>query len=200
MAHPAAARHFEKVAARYTELRGGGVTGALRRQEQQAVRDLAQVESGTRVLDVGCGDGEVLSWLAAQGARAVGVDLVLPMAAHCRARGFSVCVQDMENLGVRAVFDWVFCVGSLEFTRDPSRAIAAFAAALRPGGRLLLLFPRRGWLGMAYFAYHRAHGVPIWLFSRRDVNALLAAAGMEVEDWRDCALSSVCSARPRARP
>jgi len=198
MAHPAAARHFARVASAYTELRGGGLTGLLRRQEQEAVRALAAVAPGQRILDVGCGDGEVLAWLAAQGARATGVDLVPAMAAHCRRRGFDVCVQDMERLGVRPAFDWVFCVGSLEFTREPRRAIEAFAGALRPEGRLLLLFPRRGVSGFLYAAYHRTHGVPIWLFSRADVSRLLSAAGLVVDGWRDCALSSVCTARRRS--
>ncbi len=200
MAHPAAARHFARVAATYTDLRRSGVKGALRESEQRAVRELAPVARGERVLDAGCGDGEILAWLVARGARATGVDLVLPMARHCRSRGFEVCVQDMEHLAFRAAFDWVLCVGSLEFTRDPQRALNGFATSLRPGGRLLLLFPRRGGLGLVYAAYHRSHGVPIWLFSHDDITARLRAAGLEVEDWRRCRLSSVCSARRREVP
>lgn len=191
MAREGAARHFEGVAGTYTELRGSWLNGVLRRQEQRAVRALAAIEPGAVVLDAGCGDGETLAWLGGLGARAFGFDLVEPMAAHCRRRGLEVCVQDMENPGFRPAFDWVLCIGSLEFTADPGRAIAGFASCLRRPGRLVLLFPRRGLLGRVYAAYHRSHGVDIWLFSRRDVERMLAAAGLRPSAWRDCALSSV---------
>lgn len=195
-----AARHFEKVAGEYTDLRDRGLKGVLRRQEQRAVEELATLNPGSRVLDAGCGDGEVLAWLRSREAVAIGVDLVLPMASHCRRRGFEVVVQDMESLGLRPVFDWVLCIGSLEFVADPRRTLAGLAACLRPAGRLVLLFPRRGFAGIAYAAYHRIHGVPIWLFSQREMTEHLAACGLEIEDWRHGALSSVVRARRRDEP
>jgi SAM-dependent methyltransferase len=200
MAQPAAARHFERVAPTYTALRDGGLNGIVRRQEQRAVAELATVEAGARVLDAGCGDGEILAWLAARGARGVGVDLVEAMARHSRGRGFDVSVQDMERLALRPVFDWVLCIGSLEFTREPERAVAGFAGLLRPGGRLVLLFPRRGWLGRVYSAYHRAHGVPIWLFDRDEMTAMLRRHALEPEAWRDAAVATVCRARKVIAP
>jgi SAM-dependent methyltransferase len=159
------------------------------------VAELATVEPGALVLDAGCGDGEILAWLAARDARSVGVDFVEAMARHSRGRGFDVSVQDMERLGLKPVFDWVLCIGSLEFTREPERAVANFADLLRPGGRLVLLFPRRGWLGRVYAAYHRAHGVPIWLFGRDEMGAMLRRHGLEPEAWRDAMVASVCRAR-----
>jgi SAM-dependent methyltransferase len=200
MAHDAAARHFERISSDYTKLRDTGLKGRIRRAEQRAVRDLARLEPGSLVLDAGCGDGETLAWIDSLGARPVGIDIAWGMASHCRSRGFDVSVQDMEQLGLRASFDWVLCIGSLEFTREPAGALAGFSAALRSGGRLVLLFPRRGWVGSLYAAYHRTHGVPIWLFSRREVSQLLENVGLEVEEWRDCFLSSVCLARRTDRP
>jgi SAM-dependent methyltransferase len=195
MADAGAARHFDSVAARYTELRGSWLTGFLRRQEQAALRQLAAIEPAARVLDAGCGDGAVLDWLAASGARAVGYDLVPAMAALCRRRGHLVCVQDMEDVGFRPLFDWVFCIGSMEFTRQPARAVAGFASCLRPGGRLLLLFPRRGPFGSLYAAYHRSHGVRIQLFSPAEIAALFEGAGLRADAWRHGTLSSLCRAQ-----
>jgi SAM-dependent methyltransferase len=199
MAVGTAVRHFERASAGYANLRSSGLLGRLRRQEQEDFQALAPVAAGELVLDAGCGDGETLRWLRARGARAVGVDVAHGMASLCRRASFDVCVQDMERLGVRGVFDWVLCIGSLEFTAEPQRAVDGFAAALRAGGRLVLLYPRRGWLGLLYAAYHRTHGVPIRLFDHRGVLRLFSNAGLRaLPGRRDAALSSVCVAeRPR---
>jgi SAM-dependent methyltransferase len=195
MAVRSAVRHFEAAAARYDALRNGGMLGTLRRRELAALRQLAPVRAGERVLDAGCGDGELLAWLAARGARAVGVDAARGMAAACRRRGLAVAVQDMEQLGVRPAFDWTLCIGSLEFAADPRRAVAELAATLRPGGRFVLLYPRREPLGLLYAAYHRLHGVRVTLFSRAEIGALFRAAGLSgPRGWRDCALSTLCVA------
>ena len=195
MATQAVIRHFERVALDYPHLRERWPLGRWRRHEEHAVAALAQIAPGERVLDVGCGDGVTLTWLARVGARAVGVDVTRPMAAHCRRRGFDVCVQDMERLGFRACFDWVLCIGAMEFTAQPVLAVQSFATCLRPSGRLALLFPRRNLLGGLYAAYHRTHGIRARRFSREEITGLLRVVGLEVEAWRDCALSSVCRAR-----
>jgi SAM-dependent methyltransferase len=117
------------------------------------------------------------------------------MAAACRRRGFDVCVQDMENLGLKRRFDWVLCVGSLEFAADPQRAADGFGRVLRDGGRLVLLFPRRNPLGRLYSLYHRVHGVRVRLFDRVDVARLLVRAGFRrPAEWRDSLCSTVCTA------
>jgi 2-polyprenyl-3-methyl-5-hydroxy-6-metoxy-1,4-benzoquinol methylase len=195
MPEPGVVQHFTGVAARYTQLRARWPLGALRRQEEAAVRALVQPQPGERVLDVGCGDGETLSWLAARGARAVGIDVVYPMAARCRRRGYLVAVQDMEQLGVRARFDWVLCIGSLEFTTRPMQVIANLGARLRPCGRFVLLFPRRGGLATLYAAYHRTHGVRIRSFSSDEIHGYLKAAGLQpLAGWRECWLSTIALA------
>jgi 2-polyprenyl-3-methyl-5-hydroxy-6-metoxy-1,4-benzoquinol methylase len=188
-------RHFTGVAAQYTRLRASWPLGMLRRQEIAALRELVRPQPGARVLDVGCGDGETLSWLTELGARPVGIDVVYAMAAHCRQRGLSVAVQDMEQLGVRARFDWVLCIGSLEFTAQPKQVIASLAACVRPHGRFVLLFPRRSWLGTLYATYHRAHGVRIRIFSNAEIRGFMLAAGLEpLAGWRDCWLSTIALA------
>ena len=195
----AARRHFAEVASNYDRFRARWPLGAVRAREQRALRDLLIVGRHERVLDVGCGDGATLRWLRGRGAHPVGVDAVWNMAALARGSGAPIVVQDMEALGIRALFDWVLCVGALEFTADPAAAICELAACVRPGGRLGLLFPRRSPLGRIYAAYHRVNGLRIHLFSQREIAAYLTAAGFAVRhEWRDCLLSTVCVAQRRS--
>jgi SAM-dependent methyltransferase len=189
-------RHFDRRAAGYETFRRRWPLNMLQQEEETALRHLAHVEPEERVLDVGCGAGFTLEWLRQKRARAVGVDLSLRMASACSRAGHVACVQDMEALGFRAAFDWVLCVGSLEFVRDPQRAVRNFAQCLRPGGSLVLLFPRRGVLGGLYRLYHRSHGVPIQLFTAETITRLFVAAGLsEPTAMIHCRLSSLCHAR-----
>ena len=195
MVDPAVARHFSRAAAGYSRLRGAGLLSRMRSMEQAAVQELTDVKHGNIVLDAGCGDGATLEWLRARGVRAIGVDLTWPMARVCIDRGFPVAVQDLEELGLQPVFDWVLCVGALEFVPDPARALENLSACLAPRGTLVLLYPRKGLLGMLYAFYHRTHGARIHLFSIDDITALLTNAGLTPPlERRDCALSSVCTA------
>jgi SAM-dependent methyltransferase len=195
MAVRGAARHFERAAAGYTRFRNVGPLGLLRREEQRALHELADVQAGDRVLDAGCGDGETLAWLRSKGAEPFGIDIAPSMAKTCRARGFLVSVQDMEQLGVRPLFDWAMCIGSLEFAERPDRALTALSESLRAGGKLVLLFPRRTWFGRSYSLYHRAHGVSIRLFTHAEIGSYFRTAGLrEPTRWCDCALSTVCVA------
>jgi SAM-dependent methyltransferase len=194
MVDPAVSRHFSRAAARYSYLRGRGPLKRIRRREQAAVRELAEIKPGATVLDAGCGDGATLEWLSARGATAFGIDLTWPMALLCAARGFPVAVQDIENLGLRTVFDWVLCIGALEFVPDPARALQNLAGCLAPNGTLVLLYPRRGALGALYAMYHRTHGARIHLFGDREIAVLLTGAGLVPPlQRRDCVLSSACS-------
>jgi len=194
MVDPAVARHFADAASRYSRLRDSGPLGWVRSREQTAVEELARITPGTTALDAGCGDGATLEWLRERGAHAVGIDLTWPMARICAAREFSVAVQDIEEIGLRPVFDWVLCIGSLEFVPDPARALKNLAACLAPTGTLVLLYPRKGPLGTLYALYHRTHGTRIHLFNTDDITELFSAAGLEPpQSRRNCLLSSVCT-------
>ena len=95
-----------------------------------------------RVLDVGCGGGLLCEGLAERGSEVLGIDLgadnVAAAHAHAAGRGLRVdyrCV-DVETIAAEAAgtFDVVACLEMLEHVPDPSRIIAACAAAVRPGG------------------------------------------------------------------
>ena len=200
MVEPAVARHFIRSAARYSRLRSTGPLGRIRAHEQTAVQKLAKFGAGSMVLDAGCADGATLEWVQRRDARAFGIDLVLAMAKICSNKGFLVAVQDIDQLGLRPVFDWVLCVGSLEFVPDPGRALANLASCLAPAGTLVLLYPRKGPWGVLYALYHRSHGANIRLFSESDIDELFEAAGFTPPlARRDCLLSSVCTTAKKGK-
>ncbi len=117
-------------------------------------RELA-LAPGARILDLGCGHGRHANELARRGHAVLGVDLVpgfLEIARdEARREGLSVeyALGDVRGLGAEAAFDHAICLfDAFGFLEDEGNAayLASAAAALRPGGALLLDVRNRDWI------------------------------------------------------
>lgn len=105
-------------------------------------------EPGVRVLDVGCGSGGPILFLARErGAEVVGVDANEEAVATAQA-----AVRDERATFVQAdgagplpfgdaEFDAVVCIDALNHLPDRASVLAEWHRALRPGGRLAFTDP-----------------------------------------------------------
>ena len=100
-------------------------------------------QPGERVLDVGCGAGNVAELAAGAGARVTGIDLsprlVEVAKARAEAGGFDIeyRVGDAESLDVEdGSFDKVVSSVAMIFAPDHEAAARELARVTRPGGRL----------------------------------------------------------------
>ena len=99
-----------------------------------------------RVLDVGCGAGLLSEALAKSGAQVTAIDLAPDLIKvaklHRLESGVEVDyrLQSAEALAAEAPasFDAVTCMEMLEHVPDPGAILAACAALLKPGGRLVV--------------------------------------------------------------
>lgn len=93
---------------------------------------------GERVLDLGCGDGQLTQRIAGSGARVQGVDASPEMVAAACARGVAAEVAKAEALSFAdATFDAVFSNAALHWVRDQDAMLAQVRRVLRPGGRFV---------------------------------------------------------------
>jgi SAM-dependent methyltransferase len=102
----------------------------------------SHLRSSRRVLDVGCGEGQVARRLVEGGAHVVGLDPTAAQveAARTRGGGPAYARARAESLPCRSgSFDTVLVCLALEHVDAFEAAIDEVARVLQPGGRFLLL-------------------------------------------------------------
>lgn len=119
------------------------IPAASRRVDYEVVRDL--VEPGSRILDVGCGDGALMKLLEeVHRVRASGIELSQAGVHEAVALGLSVIQgdadTDLEDYPDDA-FDYVILSQTLQATQNPRRVLENL---LRIGKRSIVSFPNFG--------------------------------------------------------
>lgn len=137
---------YDRVADNYVHMVATTALGDIRRQPRlRAMMDLFAdaVDGLGPVLDVGCGPGTVTAYLAARGLDVSGVDLSPRMVEHarrlhpeCTFRVGSSTELDLAEASWAGVMGW-WSLFNLPREVLP-HVLASFAAALVPGGQLII--------------------------------------------------------------
>ena len=165
----------------------------LGRSDYAIIGDI--VSPGASVLDLGCGEGELLQWLASnKNVDARGVEIAGEKVRRAIARGVSVFQGDIDD-GLADypghAFDYVILSQTLQETRQPRRVLREM---LRVGRRGIVAFPNFGhWrvrLSMLtsgrsprtkLFPYEWYDSPNIHFLTVQDFESLAALEGLEVE-------------------
>jgi SAM-dependent methyltransferase len=138
------------------------------------------IPADASVLEIGCGDGELLAHLRA--SRKTGIDLSAAQLARARARlpDATFLQQSGEALDLPGTFDVIIVSDTLNFAADVEQLLSRLHSVATPQTRLLInfhnnlwhpLFAVAGWLGV-----QSRQPQSSWL-SRHDVDSLLDLSG-----------------------
>jgi SAM-dependent methyltransferase len=130
-------------------------------------REYIRPAADDRVLDLGCGPGELVRYLG--GARYLGIDMseayiarasrVYGHRAEFRVRDVTALEDDLGGFDIAVAFGLVHHLDNA----GAERLLSAAAAALRPGGRLVtvdpVLAPGERWLARFVIAHDRGRHV-----------------------------------------
>jgi 2-polyprenyl-3-methyl-5-hydroxy-6-metoxy-1,4-benzoquinol methylase len=142
------------------------------------------------VLDIGCGWGQTMKYLAAKGARCSGFDPAPEAVAYVQSFGIECVRAGMEKMDVfeGRHFDVVLLMNVLEHLSDPVQVIEGiYNTVLANGGVLVVEVPNE--FNAFQVAAQELHGLAQWwvappahlnYFSATSLTALLRGSGFEV--------------------
>jgi ubiquinone biosynthesis O-methyltransferase len=179
----------------YARWRASEIGAITERLERQLILELVGDVSGRRILDVGCGDGELAIELTKRGAIVTGIDASAAMIATAKDRAkqhdadvtFQVAVAEHLPFPTEH-FDGVTAITILCFVDNPAPVFREIARVLRPAARLVIgelgkwstwaaARRIRGWLGSRL--WHRAR-----FRTARELRDLAQHAGLAVKSVR----------------
>jgi SAM-dependent methyltransferase len=139
-----------------------GRDGAFVHGLADGVLEWLDARAGERILDLGCGDGQLTLRISAAGASVVGVDNSPAMVAAARGRGVQAEVGSAEALPVAdESFDAVFSNAALHWVHDQDAMMTQVRRVLKPGGRFVAEMGGHGNIAairVAFMAVLERHG------------------------------------------
>ncbi|MFZ0795713.1 MAG: class I SAM-dependent methyltransferase [Candidatus Korobacteraceae bacterium] len=158
----------------------GGVTGFA---FPRLVSSLPAQASG-KVLDVGCGDGDLVLAMQNRGWQAQGLDPDPAAVQFARQRGAEVCLGALSDQRYDSdSFDGIVMNHAIEHVLDPVACVRECHRILRPGGRLILATPNIESCFHQKFGQHWLHLDPprhLHLFRAQTLAEVVRRAGFPI--------------------
>lgn len=149
------------------------------------VLEWVKPQRGQKILDVGCGRGHLVKALTGHGIEAWGIDLnpnASELAGDLNVRTMSAAALEFGD----ASFDSVVSFHAIEHIPPLTQAMAEIARVVKPGGKILLVYPAEPIRGLyaipTSIILHRtpfkAREVHVHRLNPRKVQRLGTAAGL----------------------
>jgi trans-aconitate methyltransferase len=115
-------------------------------QHGASLLELLAPQPGERILDLGCGTGQLTEQIAKMNAEVIGIDAAFSMIEKAKQNypQLQFAIANAENFQVDALFDAVFSNAVLHWVLEPEAAIRCIHQALKPGGRFVAEFGGKG--------------------------------------------------------
>jgi trans-aconitate methyltransferase len=160
-------------------------------QYGEGLIDMLAAKPGERILDLGCGTGQLTAKIADAGASVLGLDASPDMIGQARQNypRLPFKLEDAAAMKFESEFDAVFSNAALHWMLDAAAVARNIARALKPGGRFVAELGGHGNIGQIVSSIEKTieehtGAVPArrtFFPSIPEYTSLLEAAGLEVE-------------------
>ena len=159
----------------------------------QGLVELLEPASDERILDIGCGTGDLANEIAKASAQVTGIDASENMVQQAQAKypALTFSQVDATKLSFNNEFDAVFSNATLHWIKTPVPVVDGVYRSLKDGGRFVAEFGGKGnvqTITDALIAQIKHAGIPLtdddfpWYFpSIGEYTTLLETAGFRVE-------------------
>jgi SAM-dependent methyltransferase len=142
-----------------------------------------------KVLEVGCGAGELLSLIRPHVADCAGVELNTSLTDFIKGKlGIRAYAGDVNKINIKEKFDLIISIATLDHLPNPFETLSCMKKLLTPLGKIYIEVPNIDEALNCYlpehnrilynnFFWHRAH---LFYFSRDTITALFRKAGLSV--------------------
>jgi trans-aconitate 2-methyltransferase len=146
---------------------------------------LLEAQAGEKILDLGCGSGQLTARIAETGAEVMGVDRSPEMVAEARANFPSLRfeIADAANFDFENRFDAIFSNAVLHWVKDAEGSVRSMARSLRVGGRMVVEMGGKGNVREVIAAVREVAGpveIPWAFHSVAEYTTLLERHGFEI--------------------
>lgn len=161
-------------------------------QYGEGLIDLLTPKEGERILDVGCGSGQLTAKINELGATVIGIDSSREMIADAKLKfpHIEFLVMDATDFHFNEPFDAIFSNAVLHWVLKKEEAIKSMFRNLKAGGRLVAEFGGKGniqtivnqlRLSLAKRGYEENANLELWYFpSIGEYTTLLEKHGFRV--------------------
>ncbi|MEH6405794.1 MAG: methyltransferase domain-containing protein [Leeuwenhoekiella sp.] len=158
----------------------------------ESLIDLLDPKKDERILDLGCGAGQLTALINEKANETVGIDKSAKMIENAKAHYPDIQFEtaDAANFSFKLPFDAIFSNATLHWVLDYENAIRCMYESLKPGGRIVIEFGGKGNIASILNTLKetlRAHGymkqanTELWFFpSISQYTSALEAAGFQV--------------------
>lgn len=161
-------------------------------QYGESLVELLAPKSGERILDVGCGSGQLTAKISELGATVIGIDSSSEMIADAKLKfpRIEFLVKDAADFNFTEPFDAIFSNAALHWVLKKEEAIKRMYRSLKAGGRLVAEFGGKGnvqtivnqlRLSLSNRGYEENANLELWYFpSVGEYTTLLEKYGFRV--------------------
>ncbi len=178
-----AIEYFESVSKDYDGTVSKGILKIPRDLERAVVLKYAKLDDPkATMIDVGCGAGFYALEAKKNGMTVWAVDASPGMVLRLQDKVDATKVVDVETMDFDQQFDRVVCAGVLDFVLNPEKAFRNLCKLVAPGGRLVILSPRKGLGGLFYRVEKHFFGIHINLYTLDWLRNIAEESGLALRD------------------